>query len=83
MPKTIYAGMDKNERNQIIEERCRDYGIPVSYDSDGNAGYVPDMEDKVLYFENCENPVLREEIGNALTQMMGSPTGDDSWTEIF
>lgn len=79
----IYAGMDKEERNAIIEERCREYGISPSYDYDGNALYVPSMEDKIQFFENCENPDLKEVIGNALTEAMGSPYGDDSWTEIW
>ena len=75
----IYAGMNKSERNRIIEERCRDYGISPSYDFEGNAGYVPDIEDKSLYIDNCMNPVLKEELENALTEMMGNPQGDDSW----
>lgn len=80
---TVYSGMDKAERNRIIEQRCRDYGIAPVYSQDGRAGYVPDIEDKVLFYENCENPELREAIGNALTAAMGDPFGDDSWTEIF
>lgn len=80
---TIYQGMNKSERNRIIEQRCRDYGIAPSYDADGNVGYVPDIEDKLQFYENCENPELREALGNALTEAMGDPNGDDSWTEIF
>lgn len=83
MGRSIYSGMDEEERNEIIENRCRDYGITASYDSDGRALYVPDMEDKELYYENCENPELKMAIGNALTEMMGEPEGDDSWTDIF
>lgn len=79
----IFRGMDKEERNRIIEQRCADYGIPVSYDEDGNAGYVPAMEDKILYLDNCDNPETAEIRGNALTEAMGDPQGDDSWTEIF
>lgn len=79
----IYEGMNKEERNRIIEERCRDYGIQPRYDSNGRACYVPSMEDKVQFYENCENPELREAIGNALTEAMGDPEGDDSWTEII
>lgn len=79
---TIFSGMDKKERNRIIEERCRDYGIAPTYDMDGNAHYVPDMEDKIQFLDNCENPELRESVGNALTEAMGDPYGDDSWTEI-
>lgn len=79
----IYRGMDKAERNRIIEERCAEMGIAPRYDSQGRAGYVPSLEDKMLYLDNCENPELRGVIGNALTEMMGDPEGDDSWTEVW
>lgn len=80
---TIFSGMDKKERNRIIEERCREYGIAPTYDANGNAGYVPSMEDKIQYLENCEDPELRSTLGNALTESMGDPFADDSWTEIW
>ena len=54
-----------------------------SYDADGNAGYVPSLEDKIQFLDYCEDPVTREIRGNALTEMMGDPFGDDSWTEVF
>jgi len=78
----IYSGMENERRNIIIENRCRDLGITPTYDSLGRAGYVPSLEDKILYIDNCENPGLREELSNALTEAMGDPTADDSWTEI-
>lgn len=80
---TIYRGMDKEERNRIIEDRCEEMGIAPRYDSQGRAGYVPSLEDKMLYLDNCENPELRGVIGNALTEMMRDPEGDDSWTEVW
>lgn len=79
----IYRGMDKDTRNQIIESRCADLGIAVQYDSIGRACYVPSLEDKILYYDNCENQELKLAIGNALAEAMGDPDGDDSWTEIF
>lgn len=78
---TIYSGMPNGERNRIIESRYGVLGIAAEYDADGRALYVPDMEDKILYYDNCENPEVKEMVGNALTEMMGSPDGDDSWTE--
>mgnify|MGYP003309783500 CR=1 FL=1 len=66
----IYSGMDKEERNRIIEERCAEMGIRPRYDAEGRAGYVPSLEDKMLYLDNCENPELREELGNALTEII-------------
>lgn len=80
---TIYRGMDKEERNRIIEGRCEEMGIAPRYDSHGRAGYVPSLEDKMLYLDNCENLELRGVIGNTLTEMMGDPEGDDSWTEVW
>jgi len=83
MGRRIYSGMDVAERNLIIEQRCAGLGISPTYDASGRACYVPDLEDKILYYENCENPELKLAIGTALTEAMGSPFGDDSWTEIF
>jgi len=79
----IYQGMNKEERNRIIEERCRELGIAPQYDSEGRAGYVPSLEDKMLYLDNCEDPELRESLGVGLTDMMGDPEGDDSWTDAW
>lgn len=79
---TIYSGMPKEERNRIIESRCDELGITAEYDAEGRALYVPDLEDKILYYDNCENPEVKEIVGNALTEMMGSPYGDDRWTEV-
>ena len=83
MGRSVNNRMDKETRNKIIESRCADFGISPRYDSQGRALYVPDFEDKILYYENCENPELKMAIGNALTEMMGDPEGDDSWTDIF
>ena len=80
---SIYSGMPKEERNRIIESRCGVLGITAEYDADGRALYVPDMEDKILYYDNCENPEVKEMVGNALAEMMGSPDGDDGWTEVL
>lgn len=41
------------------------------------------MEDKIQFYENCEDPELREVTGNALAEAMGDPEGDDGWTEVF
>lgn len=83
MGRSVNNRMDKETRNKIIESRCADFGINPRYDFQGRALYVPDFEDKILYYENCENPELKMAIGNALTEMMGDPEGDDSWTDIF
>lgn len=80
---TIYQGMNKEERNRILSNRYSLLGIPENTAPDGRLLYIPDLEDKMLYYENCENPELKMAIGNALTEMMGCPDGDDSWTEIF
>lgn len=79
----IYTGMNKEERNRIIEERCQEMGISPKYDSDGNAGYVPSLEDKIQFLDYCEDPTTREIRETALTEMMGDPYGDDSWTELW
>ena len=79
----IYSGIDKDERNQIIEERCQELGISPNYDADGNAGYVPSLEDKIQFLDYCDDPVTKEIRGNALMEMMGDPFGDDSWTEVL
>lgn len=79
---TIYPNMNKEERNHILRNRYSLLGIPETAAPDGRLLYVPDLEDKMLYYENCENPELKMSIGNALTEMMGSPDGDDSWVEI-
>lgn len=75
--------MDKNTRNRLMEQRCRELGIFPTYDRDGRAGYVPSLEDKMLYLDECDDPVTREARACALTEMMGDPDGDDSWTEIW
>lgn len=79
----IYSGMDKDERNQIIEERCQELGISPNYDADENAGYIPSLEDKIQFPDYCDDPVTKEIRGNALMEMMGDPFGDDSWTEVL
>lgn len=79
----IYRGMNKEERNKIIESRCAELGISPQYDSQGRAGYVPSLEDKILYLDNCENPELKYIIGNALSEMMEDSDSDDSWTEVW
>lgn len=79
---TIYAGMDKEERNRIIEMRCQELGITPQYDALGRAGYVPSLEDKIQFYENCENVELKEAKGNALAEAMGDPDGDDGRTEV-
>ena len=79
---TIYPNMNKEDRNRILQSRYSLLGIPESAAPDGRLLYVSDLEDKMLYYENCENPELKMSIGNALTEMMGSPDGDDSWVEI-
>lgn len=80
---TIYEGMPNDERNEILRERYRVLGIAPEVDFNGRLLYVPDLEDKMLYYDNCQNPELKMAIGNALTSMMGDPDGNDSWTEIF
>lgn len=79
---TIYPNMNKEERNRILQSRYSLLGIPEQSSPDGRLLYIPDLEDKMLYYENCENPELRMAIGNALAEMMGDPDGDDSWREI-
>ena len=74
--------MNKEDRNRILRNRYSLLGIPESATPDGRLLYVPDLKDKMLYYENSENPELKMAIGNALTEMMGSPDGDDSWEEI-
>lgn len=74
--------MNKEDRNRILRNRYSLLGIPESATPDGRLLYVPDLKDKMLYYENSENPELKMAIGNALTEMMGSPDGDDSWVEI-
>lgn len=75
--------MPQEERNQILLDRYATLGISMQPDEYGRLPYVPSLEDKELYYENCENPELKMAIGNALTEMMGDPNGDDSWTEIW
>lgn len=78
----ISKELNKDDRNKILRERYSLLGNQEETDSDGNLLYIPDLEDKMLYYENCKNPELKEVIGNALTEMMGNPNGDDSWIEI-
>ena len=80
---TIYPNMNKEDRNRILQSRYSLLGIPESAAPDGRLLYVSDLEDKMLYYENCENPELKMSIGNALVEMMGDPDGDDSWREIL
>ena len=80
---TIYPNMNKEDRNRILRNRYSLPGIPETAAPDGRFLYVLDLEDKMFYYENCENPELNMAIGNALTEMVGSPDGDDSWMEIF
>ena len=68
---TIYPNMNKEERNRILQSRYSLLGIPEQSSPDGRLLYIPDLEDKMLYYENCENPELKMSIGNALAEMMG------------
>ncbi len=80
---TIYPNMNKEDRNRILQSRYSLLGIPESAAPDGRLLYVSDLEDKMLYYENCENSELKMSIGNALAKMLGDPDGDDSWVEIW
>ena len=80
---TIYPNMNKEDRNRILQSRYSLLGIPESATPDGRLLYVSDLEDKMLYYENCENSELKMSIGNALAEMMGDPDEDDSWVEIL
>lgn len=73
----------KDRMNDIMEERYRDYGIEPEYDEEGKIGYIPDIEDEIAFYENCDDPELKQIRGVALMEMMGDPDGDDSWTEVF
>ena len=78
---TIYEGMNREERNKILTERYRDYGIPAKSDGNGNLLYIPDLGDKYMYIDQNEgDPSIYI---NALNSMLGDPNGDDSWTEVF
>lgn len=57
--------------------------IHFHYNREGRAGYVPSLEDKMLYLDECDDLVTRESRACALTEVMGDPDGDDSWTEIW
>ena len=79
---TIYPNMHKEDRNYILRNRYSLLGIPEQSSPDGRLLYIPDLEDKMLYYENCENHELKMAIGNALAEMMEDPNRDDSWMEI-
>ena len=53
--------------SEIVQKRCQELGISPNYDADGNAGYVPSLEDKIQFLDYCEDPLTREIRGNALT----------------
>lgn len=53
---TILPNMNKEDRNRILQSRYSLLGIPEQYSPDGRLLYIPDLEDKMLYYENCENP---------------------------
>lgn len=80
---TIYEGMDMDTRNQIIEERCKDLGISATYSHDGIACYVPPLEDKIMYINECSDVMVRQAKIGTLMEMQGYPNGDDSWTEVW
>ncbi len=79
---TIYPNMNKEDCTHILRNHYSLLGIPEQSSPDGRLFYIPDFEDKMLYYENCENPELKMAIGNALAEMMGDPDGDDSWREV-
>lgn len=53
---TILPNMNKEDRNRILQSRYSLLGIPEQSSPDGRLLYIPDLEDKMLYYENCENP---------------------------
>ena len=57
---TIYPNMNKEERNRILQSRYSLLGIPEQYSPDGRLLYIPDLEDKMLYYENCEMGMIVE-----------------------
>ena len=75
--------MNKEDRNRILRNRYSLLGIPEQSSPDARLLYIPDLEDKMLYYENCKNPELKMSIGNALVEMMGDPDGDDSSREVW
>ena len=44
--------MNKEERNRILQSRYSLLGIPEQSSPDGRLLYIPDLEDKMLYYEN-------------------------------
>lgn len=75
----IYAGMDNHLRNKILMERYSLLGIPLKEDNAGNIIYIPDIDDRTHYYENCEN----QKIKSLRLVSMNNPYGDDSWTELY
>ena len=63
---TIYPNMNKEDRNHILRNRYSLLGIPEQSSPDGRLLYIPDLEDKMLYYENCENPELKMFISTIL-----------------
>lgn len=55
----IYAGMDNHLRNKILMERYSLLGIPLKEDNSGNIIYIPDIDDRTHYYENCENQKIK------------------------
>lgn len=70
------------ERDKILRKRYRQNKIRLQRDENGNILYLPDVKDRITYYENCEIPELKTSIGIALTEMMMTPNGNDSWIEI-